>query len=190
VGSPSGIYGLTTTQRTLIRSENMSNDDLAKLLVEELVHPQGENGRCVYVADLAKRLGLPIQIVQTNMKVLKFRSGTPLGCLIPEDAESLIHRLFYIHPEINKEALAKDLPPNIHLAPAIEDESTPISPVTTRIPDPRAIIGNFIIIDASNVLHWMKDTNLDDKINLIPLLLILSAIRGQVSSDVGQGSVI
>jgi hypothetical protein len=86
--------------------------------------------------------------------------------------------LLYIHPEILDRLVSK---PSLNTpetsAIATQGATASESPKRNEVSDLKSIIEKFIIIDGSNVLHWMEDNRQADKVNLIPLVIVLTAIR-------------
>ena len=80
----------------------MSREEMAKRLVKELAHPASSGEKCVCVGDIAERLRLEFEKVEINRRVLKiWTSGEPSSELNEEQAETLIDRLLWIHPEVS-----------------------------------------------------------------------------------------
>lgn len=157
---------------------SISREDLIKRVVTKLAFVDSNGKKRVRIDDIAKITGLEKRIVETN--ILFGRISTLGEELDEENAEALIGErlLNYTHPEI-EERLISEISQNISEAavattqPITVPESLIINPPLT----PESIIKYFIIVDGSNVLYWMAANNLDDKVNLIPLLIALSAIK-------------
>jgi hypothetical protein len=81
---------------------DVSHDGMAKRLFEDLSQTASSGQKYVCVGDIAERLGLDFQKVETNRRVLKIHtSGEPSSQLNKEQAELLIARLLWIHPEVS-----------------------------------------------------------------------------------------
>jgi hypothetical protein len=141
-------------------------DDLAKKLAAHLSHVGADGVRRVRLDDIAKALGLEFKKVVTRARALKIpTAGEPSSELNLERTEDLILELIRTNPQIDQTGLAAKFLP----------VSEPLKSKPAL--GPKAIIAKFIIIDGSNVFHWMKDNKQDDKVNLIPLLIILTALK-------------
>jgi hypothetical protein len=154
-----------------------SRENLIKQVVAKLAFVDRNGKKRVRIDEIAKISGLEKRIVETN---LLFGKVSTLGEeLNEESAEALLYRLLNVsHPEI-EERLVSDVSQKSPAAVVAETQPTPVreSPANKPPLTLETIIKNFIIVDGSNVLYWMAANNLDDKVNLIPLLIALSAIK-------------
>lgn len=158
---------------------SMSREDLAKILVIKLVYVDGKSRKSVRVGDIAKEFGLEIKKVETNIRAAKISTLRESSSeLNEEETEKLIERLLWIYPEI-EERFISEISQNIFTAPVAKTQQIPVPefPINQPHLTPESIINNFIIINGSNVLYWLAANNLDGKVNLIPLLIALVAIK-------------
>jgi Zc3h12a-like Ribonuclease NYN domain len=153
---------------------NFDDDNLAKELVEQLAHADSNGGKFIHVGDIADKFAIGLAKIQRITKSYKIiTDGERSSEINDEDAEKIITWLLYIHPE-TKERLKNEIS-----SKTIKPVATPnlvTTPATQRT-DLKTLIEKFIIVDGSNVLHWMKDNNMDNKVNLIPLLIVLTALK-------------
>lgn len=149
---------------------SISREELVRLVVAKLAFVDNSGNKRVRIDAIAKITGLENRIIETN--ILRGKISTLGEDLDEENAEKLIGErlLNYTHPEI-EERLFSDISQNISEAVVATTQiSKPIS-------DLKSIIEKFIIVDGSNVLHWMRANKLSKKIELIPLLIALTAIK-------------
>ena len=149
---------------------SISREDLIKKVVAILAFVDSNGKKRVRIDDIAKISGLENRKVETNIRVARISTlGESSSELNEENAEALIERLLYTHPEI-EERLISEISQYI---PEAADDPDQFSKTVT---DPISIIKNDIIVDGSNVLYWMMNNKQDDKVNLIPLLIVLSTL--------------
>ena len=160
---------------------SISREELVKLVVAKLAFIDSSGEKHVRIDDIAKITGLEKRKIETN---ILFGKISTLGDeLNQENAEDLIkvRLLGQTHPEIEPRLISfiSDILKNIpHDADAnAQPIPLPESPINKPPLTPESIIKYFIIVDGSNILYWMAANNLDDKVNLIPLLIALTAIK-------------
>jgi hypothetical protein len=154
-----------------------SREDLIEQVVVKLAFVDRNGKRRVRIDDIAKISGLEKRVVEKNLLFGKIQT---LGEeLYEENAKALLDRLLnYTRPEI-EETLVSNFFENI---PRVTNATIQPTPVSEPAPNkqsltPESIIKNFVIVDGSNVLYWLKDNLQEDKPNLIPLLILLSALK-------------
>jgi hypothetical protein len=133
----------------------------------------------VRIYDIAKKTGLENKTVLTRAKALRIADAkVPSSVLDEETAKWLIEELVRMHPEV-ADKLHSNRSVEIPEANTGTIQTEPVNepPQKVLIIDPKSIIEKFIIVDGSNVLHWMKANKLSQKTELIPLLIVLTAIK-------------
>jgi hypothetical protein len=165
---------------------SISREELVKLVVAKLAFVDGSGEKHVRIDEIAKITGLEKRIIERN--ILHGKISTLGEDLNEENAEKLIGErlLGQTRPEIEPRLISfiSDILKNKLKAADAKPPPIPVPESPTNKPPltPEIIIKNFIIVDGSNVLHWLKDARLDDRVNLIPLLILLTAMKRKTFS--------